>query len=112
MKRIIVLVKSFEKTIYRLINTKKIAEDDFEDLKKDLAQDPKKGPLITGTGGLRKIRLSSISRGKSGGFRVCYFYDQKRETLFLLLIYPKNDQENLTALEKKTLKKLINAIEE
>jgi hypothetical protein len=49
--------------------------------------------MITGTGGIRKVRLKSATKGKSGGFRVCYLYIENRLILFLLFIYAKNEQK-------------------
>jgi len=83
---------------------------DFEDLKKSLAKDPEQGELIPGTGGVRKTRLKSATKGKRGGFRICYFDDPKRKELFLMKIYPKNEQENLSPEEKKALKAFANTV--
>jgi hypothetical protein len=110
MKRCIIEAKNFTKSIDDLIAKKKLLPEDFDALKRSLAQKPEEGDLITGTGGVRKTRLKSSSKGKSGGFRVCYFDDKDAEELFLILIYPKNEQENLTSHEKKALKELTNAI--
>lgn len=66
------------------------------DFKKSLAENPEQGDVITGTGGIRKIRLKSASKGKSGGFRVCYLNIEDQLILFLLFIYAKNEKENLS----------------
>jgi hypothetical protein len=79
-------------------------EKDFDSLKKTLVTNPEQGDLIPGTGGVRKIRVKSSSKGKRGGFRVCYFDDPEREELFLMLIYSKNEREDITPDEKKFLK--------
>ncbi|MBS4167244.1 hypothetical protein NEOC65_002350 [Neochlamydia sp. AcF65] len=50
---------------------------------------------MIGSGGIRKARLKSTSKGKSGGFRVCYLDTEDRAILVLLSIYSKNEQENL-----------------
>ena len=110
MKRCIIEVKNFIKNIDDLIAKKKLLREDFDALKRTLVRNPEEGDLIIGTGGIRKIRLKSSSKGKSGGFRVCYFDDKEAEELFLILIYPKNEQENLTSEEKMALKEFANAI--
>jgi hypothetical protein len=68
--------------------------------------------VIPGLGGIRKIRLKSSSKGKSGGFRICYFYYQENEGLYFIWIYAKNEQENLTPDQKKLLKGILNEIKE
>jgi hypothetical protein len=87
-----------------------LKEKDFDDFKKSLAENPMQGDVITGTGGIRKTRLKSASKGKSGGFSVCYLNVEEQLILFLLFIFPKNEQENLSHAEKSELKKLAEAI--
>ena len=110
MKRQIVQTRSFERDVKSLISKRKLSECDFEDFKKSLAENPDQGDVIPGTGGIRKIRLKSSTKGKRGGFRVCYLNVEGRLILFLLFIYSKNDQENLSPAEKKELKQLAEAI--
>ena len=45
--------------------------------------------------------------GKAAGARVAYLYAQARETIYLLLAFHKNVQANLTADQKKALRKLV-----
>ena len=37
-----------------------------------LLKDPESGPIIEGSGGIRKVRFPLENRGKSGSVRVCY----------------------------------------
>ncbi len=41
-------------------------DDDLRSLQIILLQDPKSGPVIEGTGGIRKVRFALENRGKSG----------------------------------------------
>jgi hypothetical protein len=81
-------------------------DDELKQLQAELLENPNKGDLIAGSGGLRKIRLARKGGGKSGGFRVIY-YRSTPEVIFLLLAYPKNKQDNLTKAEIKLLRELI-----
>lgn len=110
MKRQIIQTKPFEKEIAFLISTRKLKLEDFEDLKKSLAELPNQGNVIPGTGGIRKVRLKSASKGKRGGFRVCYLNVDDKLILFLLFVYSKNEQENLSSQEKLELKLLAETI--
>ncbi len=110
MKRRITQSQKFIKEIGDLIEEGKLFKEDFETFKREIAENPNYFPVIPGTGGIRKARLKSSSKGKRGGFRVCYLDDEKKEEIFFLFIYAKNDQEDLTADEKKTLKKYAEAI--
>lgn len=89
---------------------KLLGADGFEDMLEVLAKAPKKGGVIQGTGGLRKVRIARPGRGKSGGTRVVYYYHNKNKPILLLLIYAKAKQENLTAAQKALLKKHVDAI--
>jgi mRNA-degrading endonuclease RelE of RelBE toxin-antitoxin system len=110
MKIRIVSNTKFDNTIESLVNERKLLRKDFEDFKRELAENPARGVIVTGTGGVRKIRLKSASKGKSGGFRVCYFYYDEKGDLFLIMIYPKNVKEDLSPAEKKQLKALTDEI--
>lgn len=110
MKRQIIQTTDFEDEVNDLIAKRKLKKDDFEDFKKSLVENPEQGDIITGTGGIRKTRLKSASKGKRGGFRVCYLNVEDRLILFLLFIYAKSDQENLSHEEKIELKQIADAI--
>jgi mRNA-degrading endonuclease RelE of RelBE toxin-antitoxin system len=68
---------------------------------------PEKGKVIRGSGGLRKIRWGISGRGKSGGVRVIYYWIIKKNTILMLLVYPKNEQDDLTSSQLKILKTLV-----
>ena len=71
-----------------------------------IARNPEEGDLIPETGGVRKIRWARPGSGKRGGARVVYFYHSSARPLYLLMVYAKARQENLTAEEKKAVRKL------
>ncbi len=70
---------------------------------------PKKHPVIEGTGGLRKMRCSrqKSNQGKSDGYRVCYVYFEEFHFVLLVLIYAKNELDNLPDSHKKAYQQLI-----
>ncbi len=89
---------------------KQIATDDeLRVLQQELIAQPMKGDLITGTGGLRKVRMATDGQGKSGSARVIYFL-ATAEIIFLLLAYAKNEKDSLTAAEKAELKQLTKLL--
>lgn len=95
------------------IFTKRIKEiatdDELKNLQKELIEQPGKGEIITETGGLRKVRMATGRGGKSGGSRVIYFLATD-EVIFLVLVYPKSEKDNLTKAEKSELKKLTREL--
>ncbi|MBS0616480.1 MAG: type II toxin-antitoxin system RelE/ParE family toxin [Verrucomicrobia bacterium] len=110
-KREVIQIPGFSRRVKELIRAHKLKEENFETFKSVLAEHPEMGDVIQGTGGVRKARLRSASKGKSGGFRVCYYFlDVGTGRVYLLTIYSKNEKEDLSANEKKELKELVNVI--
>ncbi len=110
MKRLFIQTKMFSDDLDALIAEKKLLEIDYEELENLLAENPELGSLIQGTGGLRKTRLKSSSKGKRVGFRVCYFDSPEDEQLFFIVIYGKNEKENLSKEDKTIFNKIIQRI--
>ena len=76
-------------------------------LQKVLVLNPSAGDVIEGTGGIRKIRVAAKGHGKRGGARVIYYHFVSDSQIALLMIYPKNEQQDLTTDERKALKAVI-----
>ncbi len=75
-----------------------------------LSVHPKAGVIVEGTGGIRKIRWSCGSSGKSGGVRIIYYYHNETMPLYLLTLFPKKEKANISADEKIILAKLIKQL--
>lgn len=75
-------------------------DDDLRTLENILLKDPKIGDVIRGTGGLRKVRIPMEYAGKRGGGRVIYIDIEVKECIYLLNVYAKNEQIDLTDKEK------------
>lgn len=112
MVKEIIETKYFAKIIEGFFKKGQLLREDYDAFKKNLAENPELGDVIPGAGGIRKIRLKSASKGKSGGFRVCYYQVVHRYRIFLLAIYPKNTQEDISMAEKKVLKELVTYLKE
>ncbi|MBQ7189808.1 MAG: type II toxin-antitoxin system RelE/ParE family toxin [Kiritimatiellae bacterium] len=67
----------------------------YRELQEHLAVHPEAGSLIIGSGGVRKIRWRGSNRGKRGGSRLIYYWDNGNQIL-MLYVYLKNERENLT----------------
>jgi hypothetical protein len=75
-----------------------------------LLKDPQSGPVMEGTGGIRKVRFPLENKGKSGSVRVCYTDFEELEVTYLITAFTKNEKDNLTNEEKNVLKKLVKAL--
>jgi len=82
-------------------------DHEYAALQETLAGNPDAGDRIPGTGGLRKLRWAVPGRGKRGGMRVIYYWIVSKDQIFMLLAYPKNRQDDLTAAQKRVLTALV-----
>jgi hypothetical protein len=87
-----------------------ISDDELAAFQVELAKNPEKGPVIEGTGGLRKIRWGLKGKGKSGGLRIIYLHLKMRSVMHLVFVFAKNDSDDLTADQKKQLRAIVDAI--
>ena len=70
--------------------------------------DPEAPPVVSGTGGMRKMRFAAEKdKGKSGGIRVCYAYFAEYHIVLMMMAYPKNRKDSLSATEKAGIKKYL-----
>ncbi|MBI1877293.1 MAG: type II toxin-antitoxin system RelE/ParE family toxin [Chloroflexi bacterium] len=66
-------------------------------------------PIISGTGGARKARMKAKGKGKRGGYRVIY-YLAVQDKVWLITIYDKVRQENLSPEEQLRISELVREI--
>lgn len=89
-----------------------LTEDDLAVLQELLLKDPKIGDVIPGASGIRKVRIPVEGIGKRSGGRVIYIDIEIKESIYLLDVYAKNEQTNLSEKEKKLLSKLVDRLKE
>ena len=85
-------------------------DDEFRCLQEELINDPETGDTISNTGGFRKMRWNRTGMGKRGGLRIIYYNLTRKGRLYLALIYPKNEQDDLTPEQKKQLRQLTDML--
>lgn len=96
-----------ESTIFEKYRPDYLNDDEFNYFQSDLMLHPKKGDVIQGTGGLRKVRVASKGKGKRGGARVIYYFFDDKSRFYLLTIYSKNEMSDLNSEQKKQLKEFV-----
>jgi hypothetical protein len=84
-----------------------LSEDEYRDLQEELEKHPDVGSKIKGSAGLRKLRWAIEGQGKSGGVRVIYYWVVAQDRIFMLYMYPKSKQADLSAEQLKVLKKTV-----
>lgn len=93
-----------EAPIFSKVLADYLSDDEYAALQWVLTEQPKAGKIIPGSGGLRKLRWQAPGRGKSGGYRIIYYWRDHRGQIWLLTIYAKNEAENIPAHILKAIK--------
>ena len=107
----ILAVQTVVETPYYLTRANKLlSEAEQQVLVSTVAAAPDAGVFLGG--GLRKLRFARGGKGKRGGVRVVYFYHDEDMPVFMLEIFDKNEKDNLSAVELKSLVKLAGALKE
>jgi hypothetical protein len=68
---------------------------------------PEQGALIKGAGGLRKVRWAPKGVGKRGGVRVIYYWRPEEQAFYMLFVYAKTAQEDLTPDQLRVLARIV-----
>ena len=99
---VIVETSMFTKQVQKLLT-----DEAYRHLQSDLASRPDLGAIIPRSGGLRKVRWGYGEQGKRGGVRVIYYWAVSQERLLMLLVYPKNVQDDLSPSQLNALKQIV-----
>lgn len=103
-------VEFFEAPLFSKLLPEYLSDDEYRELQLYLANAPEAGDVISGTGGFRKIRWADRRRGKGkrGGLRVIYYYLLDDTSIWLMMLYDKDEAVDLNAKEKRLLKAAID----
>jgi putative transcriptional regulator len=89
-----------------------LSDQAYSRLQHLLMANPDSGDVMTGCGGLRKIRIADPKRGKGkrGGARVIYLHVAAANRFYMIDLYGKNEKHNLLPKEKKQLRLLADQL--
>ena len=87
-----------------------VSSDDLRAIVDFVASDPKRGDLIPGTGGARKVRFAPAGRGKRGGYRVIYYPAAIDVPIFLLALLSKGQRADLSQSERNELRIILSSL--
>lgn len=84
-------------------------DNGFRQLQDLLMLQPEAGDLMSGTGGLRKLRFADGRRGKDkrSGLRVIYFWWDFGLQIWLFTVHDKDEMDDLTLTQRKALKAML-----
>lgn len=99
----------FETPLFSRLRPDYLTDESYRALQEVLLESPELGDVMPGTGGFRKMRWEDARRGKGkrGGLRVIYYYLSTDHQVWFFTLYGKDEALDLTANEKKLLKRAI-----
>lgn len=86
-----------------------LADEDLQALQILIMLGPKNAPVISETGGLRKLRFAPArwKRGKRGSARVLYVYFDEFGIVLLVAAYDKSERDDMPKAYRKAYRKYI-----
>jgi hypothetical protein len=100
-------MRFIETPIFTASVRKHLDDEAYRALQLALVLRPEQGALIRGGAGLRKLRWGAEGRGKRGGVRTIYYWAVEEDVCFMLFMFAKNEQGELTA---KQVQELASAV--
>ncbi len=84
-----------------------LPDEHYRKLQAHLTEHPDDGAIIQDSGGLRKIRWAVKKQGKRGGVRVIYYWVVNLDLIYMIYVYSKTDQDDLSSRQLKALRKIV-----
>lgn len=103
-----IMSKEFDKRFKELL----LDDECLRTIQNQIIENPYAGDVIQGTNGIRKIRVNFPNRGKRGSGRTCYINYLSAGRIYLVTIYGKNVQSDISPKEKIKLCQLVNEFED
>lgn len=90
----------------------RLDDDSYRELQNMITEQPDKGRVMPGCGGLRKVRFADPSRGQGtrGGVRFIYLYVPEAHRVDFIDVYGKDQKDDLTPGEKTQLAELAREV--
>ena len=99
----ITLTKSFRRNLKPLLKRFASIVNDLETLEEDLLSNPQAGEALGRDCYKVRMAIAAKNKGKSGGARVITCVKVVGETVFLLTIYDKSEQDSISDTERDAL---------
>jgi len=96
-----------ETPVFTTILHRHLSDEQYRALQLALLLRPTQGPLIPAAGGIRKLRWGREGRGKRGGVRVIYYWAPTEDVCYMLYLFAKNEQGDLTPGQTRALARMV-----
>lgn len=104
----VIATEPFERKLKHLAKKHKSIKTDLLEIVEELSENPTLGTLIGKNCYKIRISISSKGKGKSGGARIITFVRIANGTVFLMDIYDKSEQANISDKELQMLIDLLS----
>ena len=85
-----------------------LTDDEFAAVQMFIAINPDAGPIIKGSGGVRKLRWAKSGKGKRGGIRIIYYALPDHGEIWLLTVYSKAVRDSIPASILRAIKEQLD----
>ena len=96
MKYNVVVLESFKNNFKTLQKKYRNIKKDFHKVAEQLKENPKAGISLNHNCYKLRVANSSIPTGKSGGYRIIYYFINNDNKIYLLAIYSKTRQNTIS----------------
>jgi len=96
-----------ETPVFTAVIQRHLDDDNYRQLQIALMLRPEQGPVIQGSGGLRKVRWATGGAGKRGGLRVIYYWAPGDQAFYMMYAYRKSEQGDLTPAQTRQLRRVV-----
>ena len=101
------MLRFVETSVFTRALLETLDDEGYRQIQTALGLRPESGSVIRGSGGLRKLRWREGARGKRGGLRVIYHWVPSESVIYLLFMYRKSHQGDLTTTQLRALQRLV-----
>jgi hypothetical protein len=102
LQMVIVETPTFTRRVLELLT-----DEAYRELQAALTIRPTLGAVISGSGGLRKVRWAPAGTGKRSGVRVIYYWAATQHRILMLLVYAKNERDDLSPDQLRVLRRVV-----
>ena len=96
-----------ETSLFSRLVQEYLTDEEYRKLQRELILNPEAGAVVSGSGGVRKLRWAAPGRGKRGGYRVIYFVRRPKGIIWMLTIYPKSEIDSIPGHMLKQIREEI-----
>jgi mRNA-degrading endonuclease RelE of RelBE toxin-antitoxin system len=102
-----VSMRFVETPVFTAALRRHLDDERYRQLQIALMLRPEQGPIIKGSGGLRKVRWAPAGGGKRGGLRILYYWVPGEQAFYMLYAYTKAEQGDLTPAQTRHLGRVV-----